>query len=167
MKLSMFSRTDREFVPFRCKIINVRGRNYIIWGRFRIKVHGKPKQVFEDQYEISTANVIFNSRNDMNISVAPGSKTDKEHLLALHLILPEGFKGKCIEATTGKRVFYDYQKKSDAPKGYFSVTAMVHIPCNEFVSIYDTVDGELYKAVLGNADGELLCLNNSKVTGEK
>ena len=163
MRIWMFDRSNRKFIPFVCKTSQVKGRTYLVWGRFRIRVFGKiGRQIFEDQYEIKKAGVSIRSRNNIVLVNDKGDDTDKEHLVAFHLVLPDDFKGKCIKAASGKRIFYDYKKKGDSPPGFFSVMALVHIPENEVVVVYDSLDKVVFKTAIGNTEGILECLSNKK-----
>ena len=159
MRIWTFSRTKRELIPFTCKLSQLGGKRYVVWGRFRIRVLGKPTgPVFSDQYEIHTVNCAIRSRNDITIRIGDMSEADLaegSHIVALHLVLSKGYKGKCIKAVNGKRILYDYKKKGDSPSGYFSIMAFVSIPKNEIVTAVDYVDGEETEIVFSNVEGKL------------
>lgn len=163
MKIEMYERSSREFAPLLCKISKLKGRQYIVWGRFRMRVQGiLGRHIFEDRYEIHKASATIRSRNDITL-INNIDEKDLDVLAAVHLILPEGFKGKCIEAVNGKRIFYDYRKKGDSPARHFSVLAFILIKNNEMISIYDVVDGVLLKITIGNIEGKLERITTKKV----
>jgi len=163
----MFDRTQRELRPFVCRISNLGGRDYIVWGRFRIRLLAleKAHHVFEDQYEITEVNASLRSRNNIYATVCKTKTETEDHLVAMHIILPNNFKGKCIRATNGRRVFYDYSKKGSSPNGYFSVMALVHIPNSEIVTIDDWDHGQYQEIVMSNHKGSIL-YNNLKIGEE-
>ena len=154
MRLLMLDRETGLFNGFQCKIKNTGDKRYAVWGRFRIRVNGKPKHVFGDMYDLSEADASFRSRNNITLYCG-GDKVCKDVLIAVHLVLPDSFKGKCIKAVNGRRIFYDYRKKSDSPSGHFSVMALVLIQENETVTLFDTdKDLFLHKHTVGNIDGK-------------
>ena len=154
MKLLMLDRCTGEFKDLQCKVKNTGDKRYAVWGRFRIRVNGKPEHVFGDIYDLSDSHVSFRSRNNITIHARSDNKCN-DVLIAVHLVLPDSFKGKCIKAVNGRRIFYDYRKKGDSPAGCFSVMALVWIQENETVTMMDVdKDGYLYKRVVGNINGK-------------
>ena len=150
----MYNKTRGSLIPLRCRIIKLGGHRYIVWGRFRIKFLGKPRNhVFMDQYELGEVGCKVRSRNDMVLSEE--NNNEDSYLIAAHIVLPCEYKGKCIFASSGKRVLYDYKKKGDSPSGYFSVMALLYIPNNELIYMFDYADGEKFKISFINMNGNI------------
>jgi len=159
MRMWMYHRQRGVFIPMRLRLTNTGRNRYAVWGRFRIKINGDPGYtVFDDTYEIKKAQVRFVSRNNFEISEQSEEAHDDGALVAMHIVLPPGFTGKCILPPSGSRLFYDYSKKSGTPPGYKSVMAFVRMKNMEMFTFYDCRDGHdglCTKITAGVKDGSI------------
>lgn len=153
MRFWMFDRTERRLKPFTCRVIKNRGSSHIVWGRFRLSLKTELPLIMDDVREIKKdVSCVIRSRNSVEIGEAL-KKPLKDHMVAVHMVLPDGFKGKCVRAANGRRVLCDYKKKSDSPDGCFSVMALLYVPENEITVFQDSVDGYRREVAVSNTGG--------------
>lgn len=145
--------------PFLAEVRETGGFRHIDWGRLSIKVSGRPKNpMFGNLYEFKDdVAVVLESRN--RVAICPNDRGESGYLLAVHLVLPVDFRGKCIRTADGlgRRMFCDYSVKYGCPDGMFRVMALVLIKECETAFLEDTACniGRIKIAVTADSQGGL------------
>lgn len=161
MKFLMNDRASGEFVQMLCPVIISGERRYLDWGNnFRIPAGVSTiERSFGSIFTVGPAAVTMVSRNRLYLKKQ--DKEDDDIMLALHIVLPSGFKGKCIRGVSGRRIFYDYTDRSRYErKNTFSVRALVYLPVMESVEYFDMPGGseEVEKKTVYNGGGDIVVI---------
>ena len=137
MQIRMIDRSRREPVPLILPIKTVGGMDYLVFDHFRIRIaKGAYERVFGDLVRVAdSARVRIRSRNDLFLDEGPDSRQD-EFLVAVHSMLPEGFRG---DFCGGFDCFYDH-KTTQSQSDLFSIKAFVRVRPSDVVGISDRRD---------------------------